>query len=128
MRPTILAVLCLVGTPSAAHAQQPAATLSDGWRFSEGSGEALYANLCQGCHMSNGEGAVGAGRYPALARNQNLVAAYVVNVVLNGQRGMPPFGRMLSDEQVAGVVNYLRMHMGNSYRDPVTAQDVKEAR
>jgi mono/diheme cytochrome c family protein len=41
---------------------------------------------------------------------------------------MPPFGRMMNDEQVVAVVNYLRTHMGNAYRDPVAAMDVKEAR
>ncbi len=48
--------------------------------------------------------------------------------MINGQRGMPRLGAMLSDDQVAGVVNYLRTHFGNSYRDAVTAEDVKAAR
>ena len=38
---------------------------------------------------------------------------------------MPPFGAMMSDDQVAAVVNYLRTHFGNHYRDAVTAEDVK---
>ena len=128
LRPTFAAILCLMGMMGDSHAQQPAATLSEGWRFSERSGEALYANLCQACHMSKGEGAVGAGRYPVLAKNPNLVAPYVVGVVLNGQRGMPPFGRMLRDDQIAAVVNYLRTHMGNAYSDPVSALEVAQAR
>ncbi len=28
---------------------------------------------------------------------------------------MPPVGSMMSDEQVADVVNYVRTHFGNSY-------------
>jgi len=44
------------------------------------------------------------------------------------QKGMPPFGRMMNDEQVAAVVNYIRTHFGNDYGDAVTAQDVKDAR
>ena len=32
---------------------------------------------------------------------------------------------MMSDDQVAAVVNYLRTHFGNDYQDEVTAEDVK---
>jgi mono/diheme cytochrome c family protein len=35
---------------------------------------------------------------------------------------------MLSDDQVAAVVNYVRTHFGNNYQDAVTAEDVKTAR
>ena len=35
---------------------------------------------------------------------------------------------MMTDEQVAAVVNYVRTHFGNDYTDPVTAQDVKSVR
>jgi mono/diheme cytochrome c family protein len=98
-------------------------------KFSQQTGQALYANLCQACHMDHGQGAVGAGRYPALAKNENLESSgYPVYVVLHGQKGMPPLGEMLSDEQVAAVVNYVRTHFGNEYQDAVTAEDVADAR
>ena len=32
---------------------------------------------------------------------------------------------MMSDDQVAAVVNYLRTHFGNRYSDVVTSEDVK---
>ena len=41
---------------------------------------------------------------------------------------MPPFGVMMSDDQVAAVVNYVRTHFGNNYRDTVAAEDVKAVR
>jgi mono/diheme cytochrome c family protein len=104
-------------------------TLSTGFRFSEKSGEALYANICQACHMPDGKGASGGGTYPALAGDQNLAArGYPVLVVVKGQRGMPPIGVMMTDDQVAAVVNYVRTHFGNSYQDAVTSDDVKSAR
>lgn len=104
-------------------------TLSSGRKFAEPTGKALYSNLCQACHMSEGQGAAGAGRYPALARNEKLSASgYPVYVVLHGQKAMPPFAGMLSDEQVAAVVNYIRTHFGNDFKDAVTARDVKDAR
>jgi mono/diheme cytochrome c family protein len=103
--------------------------LSQGFSFFEMSGEELFVNVCRGCHMSDAKGATGAGTYPSLAGNKNLEAGgYPVAVVVNGQRGMPAFGAMMSDDQVAAVVNYLRTHFGNDYKDAVTAEDVKTVR
>ena len=124
-----MAALFAFAGASSALADPPTATLSPGFRFTEQTGEALYVNVCQACHMSKGQGAVGAGRYPALANNESLKAGgYPIYAVLHGQKGMSPFGRMLSDDQVAAVVNYVRTHFGNNYPDAVTAQDVKDAR
>jgi mono/diheme cytochrome c family protein len=108
-------------------ASEPA--LSAGFGFTEKSGEQLFSSVCLGCHMSDGKGAVGAGTYPSLAGDRNLEAiGYPIDVVVNGQRGMPPFGSMMSNDQVAAVVNYLRTHFDNGYQDAVTADDVKAAR
>jgi len=97
--------------------------------YSEQTGEALYQGVCQGCHMPNAQGAVGAGAYPALAGDKKLVAkAYPELVVLRGQKAMPAFGPSLSDAQVAAVVNYVRTHFTNSYSDTVTVEDVKALR
>lgn len=92
-------------------------------------GEALFRGGCQGCHMADGKGATGAGEYPSLAKNSKLqIAGYPISVVLHGQKAMPGFGAMMSDRQVADVINYLRSHLGNQYRDQVTPADVKAAR
>jgi len=105
------------------------AILSPGSRFAESNGAELFAGICQGCHMPDGRGAAGAGYYPSLVSNKNLEAkAYPVYVVVRGQRAMPPVGSMMSDDQVAEVVNYLRTHFGNQYQDMVTVEDVKLVR
>jgi mono/diheme cytochrome c family protein len=79
--------------------------------------------------MAEAQGAVGAGAYPALANDPKLAAAgYPVLIVVNGSKGMPPFGALLDDEQVAAVVNYVRSHFGNSYRDSISPADVRLAR
>jgi mono/diheme cytochrome c family protein len=123
-----LLILLLLLPPLAAQAQS-AAHFSPFFRFTEQSGEQLFANVCQGCHMPDGKGAAGAGIYPSLAGNSTLEAGgYPVTVVVRGQRAMPPFGAMMSDDQVAAVVNYLRTHFGNNYKDAVTAEDVKAVR
>jgi mono/diheme cytochrome c family protein len=100
------------------------------------SGAEIYGHICQGCHMPEGQGAVGAGHYPKLAGDPALVAwQYVALTVLNGKNGMPPFGLPadqvmetrtvhLSDAQIADVVNYVRSNFGNHRKDTVTAKQV----
>ena len=98
-------------------------------------GEQIYTQICQGCHMSGGRGAVGAGYYPALAGNPTLASAnYMAATILNGRRNMPSFAHheqrfffpatWLSDSQIANVVNYVRSHFGNHYPDTISAADV----
>lgn len=71
----------------------------------------------------------GAGDYPALADNPKLAAGpYVTMMVLDGHAGMPGFGDMLDDRQVAEVVSYVRTHFGNDYAEHVTIEDVKSLR
>ena len=122
----------LVGLPTAGAAELDPAQggiLSPGRMFSEATGESLYANVCQGCHMTDGRGAVGAGSYPSLAGDSNLEAtAYPLHVVIDGLRGMPAFGQALTDEQVIAVVGYVRNHFGNHAAAPVTADEVEAAR
>jgi mono/diheme cytochrome c family protein len=130
-----LALLTLaLWVPSVSSAENESApssqgSLSPGFRFTEASGEQLFVSVCQGCHMPDGNGATGAGNYPALTRDSKLESSgYPVYVVVRGQRAMPPIGSMMSDDQVAAVVNYVRTHFGNQYRDAVTAADVKRVR
>lgn len=99
-------------------------------------GADIYTHICQGCHMPQGQGAKGAGFYPALAGDTALKSwQYPVLIVLGGRHGMPPFGLPeaqageiggvhFSDEQIAAVVNYVRSSFGNKYRDQVSAAQV----
>ena len=93
-------------------------------------GEAVYSHVCQSCHMADAKGAMGAGAgFPALAKNPRLAeAGYPVSVIVHGQKAMLPLGGLLSDQQIADVVNYVRSHFGNRYSGQVTAADVKAAR
>ncbi|HEY4973054.1 MAG TPA: cytochrome c [Steroidobacteraceae bacterium] len=104
--------------------------------LSDASGEDIYNRICQGCHMPNGAGAIGAGHYPKLAASTPLASwQYVALTVLAGRNGMPAFSAPanilwdgptvhLSDAQVADVVNYVRSHFGNAYKDRVSASQV----
>lgn len=100
-------------------------------------GKQVYELICQGCHMPDARGAVGAGHYPALASDATLASRqYMVLTVLAGRRNMPAFGArhaigfvgppmILTEEQIAAVINYVRTHFGNHYTDPTSAAEVK---
>ena len=107
----------------------PPGSFTDLGHFSHQDGATLFRAICQGCHMADAKGAVGAGYYPALAGNQKLASAtYPVLVVLKGRHGMPAFGDYMTDAQVAEVVNYVRSHFGNEYKDALTQLDVARLR
>jgi mono/diheme cytochrome c family protein len=123
----------LLSAAPAVHAQTPVSApqplVSEGRRFMYKDGESLYKAICQGCHMADGQGAQGAGAYPALANNPKLASAlYPAAMVLNGSRAMPPFKTMLTDEQIAEVANYVRTHLGNNFPGAVTAAEIKALR
>jgi mono/diheme cytochrome c family protein len=117
-------------TPAWADTAAPPATFEQTkGHFPQQSGADIYKGVCQGCHMPDAKGAVGAGKYPALANNPNLAAAgYPVAIVLHGQKAMPWFNEYFSDGQIANVVNYVRSNFGNHYTDKVTPADVKAQR
>ena len=130
---TVGAALVLALLPVTAALTQDNATsrrtFSSGYRFVEMTGEELFANVCQGCHMPDAAGATGAGAYPSLSANKNLEAGgYPIYLIVKGRRAMPPFGDMMTDGQVAAVVNYVRTHFGNNYQDAVTVKDVSDVR
>ena len=107
----------------------PTLPLSRGRLFEEQGGAALFASVCAGCHQPDANGASGAADYPALTKNSTVAAVdYMERLVLNGQRGMPPVGQMMSDQQIADVINYVRSHFGNTYDDEVSPADVGAAR
>ena len=92
-------------------------------------------NQCSACHQATGQGV--AGTFPPLAHNTDLFLArdYPVRVVLAGLSGkitvdgkqlnsvMPPLD-VLSDQQIAAVVNYVRGAWGNDKMRPKSMQPV----
>jgi mono/diheme cytochrome c family protein len=119
-----------------ARAQADSAGIFDPATLSTTDGRQIFEQICQGCHMRNGQGAVGAGHYPALANNRTLASRrYMALTILMGRRNMPAFGAKhaigfggppasLSEEQIAAVINYVRTHFGNRYKDSITADEV----
>ena len=92
------------------------------------SGKDLYEHICQGCHMPDAKGAIGAGAYPALAGDRRLQSSlYPVIVMLRGQKAMPSFAD-LTDAQVAEVANYIRSGFGNQFPGTIAPADVAKLR
>jgi mono/diheme cytochrome c family protein len=128
-----LAALALLDTP----AQADSAGIFDPATLSSTDGRQIFEQICQGCHMQGGKGAVGAGHFPALANNRTLASRqYMAVTILMGLRNMPAFGAKhaigfvgppatLRDDQIAAVINYVRTHFGNRYSDSITAAEVK---
>lgn len=119
----------LIGGLTPVRAGDGGVSMSGPSTFSQQDGAALFRAICQGCHMPDAEGAVGAGAYPALAHNKKLSSAvYPIYVLVKGRKDMPPLASYLSDAQIAAVVAYVRTHFGNDYADAVSPEMVKAAR
>ncbi len=102
-------------------------------------GAKLYEAHCAQCHGERGEGAPGI--YPRLAGNRAVTLATPVNlarIVLEGgfapatagnprPFGMPPFATVLSNEEVAVVLSYLRNSWGHR-AEAVSALEVARLR
>jgi mono/diheme cytochrome c family protein len=132
-RRRLAALLVAVGAAAGAHADDSG--FNSRANAGNASGAEIYGHICQGCHMAQAQGAVGAGHYPKLAGDPALVSwQYVALTVLNGKNGMPAFGLPaeqfifgavhLNDAQVADVVNYVRSHFGNKWKGNVTTDQV----
>ncbi len=118
LRAILLLFSAVIGASltAADEASPNSGAMSHGWQFSEQGGADLFRNICAGCHQPDAKGAVGAGAYPSLVADDELASAdFIVSVLLDGLKAMPPVGDMMSDAQVADVVNYVRTHFGNAY-------------
>ena len=137
---TVCVLMALGVVSNAALMQAPAhadtAGIFDSVPLSTTDGRQIYERICQGCHMADGRGAVGAGRYPALAKDLALSSRqHMALTILAGRRNMPAFGAKhaigfegppmaLNETQIAAVINYVRTHFENHYRDSITAAEV----
>lgn len=88
-------------------------------------GAAIFAANCAACHQASGEGLPSV--FPPLAGSEWVVGdpRVLVNIVLHGVSGdievkgetyagmMPPFPQ-LSDEEISGVLSYIRSSWGNA--------------
>lgn len=116
------------------HAQP---VLADAERMA--TGRKVYEQHCASCHGEQGQGV--SGMYPALAGNRAVNLASHVNVVqgirqggfmptTEGNRqpfGMPPYGQVLDNDEIAAVATFIRQSWDNSAA-PVSALDVLQVK
>ena len=98
-------------------------------------GSKVYEQHCAACHGDRGQGV--SAMYPALAGNRAVTLASHNNLVRGIRRGgfmpttagnrqpfgMPPYGQVLNDNEIAAVATFMRQSWGNSAA-PVSALDV----
>ena len=102
-------------------------------------GALVYAQQCLSCHLADGAGH--APYLPPLAGNPITVdpsPASLINIVLNGTQrivvdgmpdayGMPQYRVLLSDQEIADSVTFIRNSWGNKAA-PVTVKEVADVR
>jgi mono/diheme cytochrome c family protein len=94
-------------------------------------GQEIYTGLCQACHQPDGRGQERLAP-PLVGSVLALAPAPVtVRILLNGKEGkiglMPPLGSVLTDEQIADVLTYVRRAWGQA-GTPVDPATVKTTR
>ena len=105
-----------------------------------GKGQLVFERNCQQCHQATGLGVP--GQFPPLAGSEWVLAEgpnRIIRVVLNGfggpvtVKGQPfnnnmfAFRDLLSDEEIAAVLTFVRSEWGNS-ASPVNPEQVKKIR
>ncbi len=94
-------------------------------------GGQIYRNICAACHQPDGRGKEKIA--PSLVASAFATGRpeIPIRIVLNGKQGnvglMPPLGSALNNEQIAGVVTYIRREWGHkaSAVDPDTVKNVR---
>lgn len=90
-------------------------------------GERTYAMSCAACHQSNGKSA---GPIPSLHHAPKFVTnESAISVILKGSgNGQMPAFKVLSDQEIAEVINYSRTTFSNGTPTSIRPQDVKNLR
>lgn len=127
------AVLARVSWPGKPGAAAPAIALTavEQQRFE--AGRSVYRNICQACHQPDGRGQERLA--PTLIGSPFTLGQpeIPIRILLHGKQGaaglMPPVGAALDDEQIAGVLTYVRREwgQGGSPVDPATVAAVRAA-
>ncbi|MBV8066752.1 MAG: cytochrome c [Candidatus Eremiobacteraeota bacterium] len=128
---------CAKGSNSSAGAAASAAAEKNPASASDGGG--VYSANCSSCHQANGQGVPGA--FPPLDGNPTVTGnpVAVITIVKNGLEGrvvvssqaysgiMPRWKGLLSDEQLASVITYIRSAWKN-HAPGVSVADVQSVK
>lgn len=126
-------------TPAPAADMVAASAAAGPYHVDAAKGAELYSANCAACHQPTGMGIAGA--FPPLKANAAVLDAdptTQIDTVLNGLQGknvggtmystpMPPFGSVLTDAEIADIINHERSSWGNQSKQ-ISADDVKARR
>jgi mono/diheme cytochrome c family protein len=130
--PRAAEVLKRVEWPGKPGAAAPIAPLTPEEQQRFNAGQEVYRNICQACHQPDGRGQDRVA--PSLVGSPLALASPDIpaRILMNGKEGpiglMPPVGFTLSDEQIAGVLTYIRREWGQDGTavDVATVKQVRE--
>jgi mono/diheme cytochrome c family protein len=138
MKITVSLALALLVAGCAKGSNESAAAASAAAKnpASASDGAAIYLANCSSCHQADGAGVASA--FPPLSGNPIVTGSpvAVITIVKNGLEGrvavngqvysgiMPHWKGLLSDEQIAAVVSYVRTSWKN-HASPVSIADVQ---
>jgi mono/diheme cytochrome c family protein len=132
LAPRAASVLARVEWPGKPGSSAPVAPLTAEEQQRFDAGRDVYKNICQTCHQPDGRGQEKVA--PSLIGSALALAAPDIpaRILLNGKDGtvglMPPVGSVLTDDQIAAVLTYVRREWGQtgSAVDPATVKSVRE--
>jgi mono/diheme cytochrome c family protein len=100
-------VFILTACGGAATNGKPASGKSDGVSVESSEGEVLYKKMCISCHGNELQGRAG----PNLQKvGDRLTEEQIIDVVSNGRKGMPKFGKSISAEEIQSLASWLAEH------------------
>ena len=122
--PRVLVAICLLGSLSVipagspgswGQAQETPPSTTTSTQGNSEEGKKIFRGRCSRCHLATstkerlGPGLKGLFEQEKLLRT-GLAATdgNVRKVIVNGSRSMPPFGRVITDEQLDDLIAYLR--------------------
>jgi mono/diheme cytochrome c family protein len=131
LAPRVAAVVARLEWPGKPGAAEAVAPLSAAEQARYDAGRDVYRNLCIACHQANGRGQDKVA--PPLVGSELALAdpAVPIRILLNGKEGtiglMPPLGSVLTDDQIAAVLTYVRREWGQtgSAVEPATVTGIR---
>ncbi|WP_053376428.1 c-type cytochrome [Paenibacillus sp. FJAT-27812] len=100
-------VLLLSACGEATTGDKPASGKGEGESVESSEGEALYKKMCISCHGNELQGRAGPNLQKVGAR---LTEDEIIEIVSNGRKGMPKFGKSISAEEIQSLATWLAEH------------------
>jgi len=110
-------------------ARAAAEAVDDQQRFA--AGREIYQSVCTVCHQADGRGKEHVA--PSLVGSELALASdgIPIRIMLHGKRGatnvMPALGQLMSDDQIAAALTYIRREWGHT-ASPIQPAAVKDIR